>query len=151
MLAIMPILPILCICKNPTCAKNNPIYFLFSFCPYKIQYYLKPIRSVCLWLVIKCLFPYVCLSVHTSSEIVSFTNCAVAGLKGRGHKGRPPSPGVQNLSISCSFGENHMLAPPSPQRFGVPTAGKSWIRNCCHLNCNMWKYDNKEKSRPWAI
>ena len=48
---------------------------------------------------------------------------------------RAPPPGVQILSISCSFWE--ILAksyvgapPPPPRRVGTLSSGKSWIRHC---------------------
>ena len=46
----------------------------------------------------------------------------------------PPPPGVQILSISCSFWEN--LAKSyvgAPWRVGAPSSGKSWIRHCLLL------------------
>ena len=57
-------------------------------------------------------------------------NLAVAGL-GEGARDAPP--GVQILSISCTFWENlakWYVGPPSPRRVGAPTSGKSWIRHC---------------------
>ena len=44
-------------------------------------------------------------------------------------------PGVQILSISCSFREklakSYVGAPP-PRGVGTPSSGKSWIRHCVH-------------------
>ena len=52
----------------------------------------------------------------------------IGGSRG-GREGRTPPPGVQILSISCSFRENLACSRP-PWRVHAPPSGKSWIRHC---------------------
>ena len=82
------------------------------------------------------------LSVFRCLEFIEFRVChflsittadskhrSVADL--RGARGTRAPPGVQILSILCSFWEiwqNCMLAPP--RGVGAPSSGKSWIRHC---------------------
>ena len=52
----------------------------------------------------------------------------IGGSKG-GARDAPPPPGVQILSISCSFGgKNGQII--ASFRVGAPSSGKSWIRHC---------------------
>ena len=77
-------------------------------------------------------------SISWSNDTIVIA-CALADLRGR--KGRAP-PGVQILSISCSFGkiwQNCMLS--APWRVGAPTSEKSWIRHClCDLTFAVFTY-----------
>ena len=72
---------------------------------------------------------FACKLLHVQVEFAGTWSFAVADL--RWARGKPPL--VQILLISCSFWEilaKSYVAPPTPQRVGVPTSGKSWIRHC---------------------
>ena len=62
------------------------------------------------------------------SENYSIWELIIGGSRG-GREGRTPPPGVQILSISCSFRENLACSRP-PWRVHAPPSGKSWIRHC---------------------
>ena len=61
----------------------------------------------------------------------------------RGAQGtRPPPPGVQILSISCSFWENSTNSyVGAPLGVGAPSSGKSWIRRWSRLFVRKFPYE----------
>ena len=77
------------------------------------------------------------LTSHTVSAKTS-TPQSVADLKGGG-EGCTPVPGVQILSISCSFWENlpKSYVGALSWRVGAPSSGKSWIRHCQWLQFHL--------------
>ena len=56
----------------------------------------------------------------------------VADLRGGAGDAPPPPPGVQILSISCSFLGNFgkIVCWRPPRGVGAPSSGKSWVRHC---------------------
>ena len=90
---------------------------------------VHPLKTQCISISeILCVKPSVREDIKdNSSNLISFQ----WRIKG-GRRGRPPPPGVQILSISCSFWENstnsYVGAPP-PWGVGAPSSGKSWIRH----------------------
>ena len=122
----------------PACVKNSPFYYFAHISDF--QHYLWTPTKRELLASYKMLFHlYICLSVHTSSEITSFKSCAVADPR-RGHEGCAPHPRESKLfQFRAVFGKIICWHPP--WRVGAPTLGKSWIRHCYYLNCNMCKYE----------